>query len=85
MVLFSLDSITVESEYDSGSPDSILVIILKCETKLCDSNISKLKKLFSDPYFDVKVFSVNEPSNLDDESLKVDQIIEKHNLYHALK
>ncbi|CAH6418158.1 Hypothetical protein HVR_LOCUS33 [uncultured virus] len=43
---------------------SVLVIILQCETKSCDENITNLKWVFSDPYFVVQVCAVDPPPNV---------------------
>lgn len=50
--------IITKTEFDDDN--SVLVIILKCETRQCDKNIDKLKQLFSDPYFIVQVCKVPE-------------------------
>lgn len=39
---------------------SVLVIILKCETRDCDPNIKNLKNLFTDDLFVLKIFTGNE-------------------------
>jgi len=49
------------SEFDDNS---VLVIILKGETRKCDKNIDNLKSLFSDQYFIVEVCELSE--QLDD-------------------
>lgn len=45
-------------------PGSILVIILKGETKACDNNVNNLKWVFSDPYFTIQVVAVEPPPNI---------------------
>ena len=47
-----------KTEDDSGS---VLVLILKRETKISDPNIDNLKWIFSDPYFTVQTCSVELP------------------------
>ncbi len=42
----------------------VLVIILQCETKPCDTNIATISKCFSDPYFQVQVCAVETPGNI---------------------
>lgn len=43
------------------STPSILVLLVKCDTRACNKNIDKLHILFSEPYFIVQVCSVEEP------------------------
>ena len=43
---------------DNIDDNSVLVIILQCETRQCDKNIEELKYLFSEPYFIVHVCKV---------------------------
>lgn len=43
------------------SSPSVLVLIVKGDTRPCDKNIDKLHVLFSEPYFSVQVCSVEEP------------------------
>ena len=57
--------------------NSVLVIILKCETRKCDKNIDNLKLLFSDKYFIVEICEVpeqldiiNEDKNEDNHNMK---------------
>jgi hypothetical protein len=52
------DGVALEAEDSNGS---VLVIILQCETKSCDQNITNLKWVFSDPYFTVQVCAVDPP------------------------
>jgi hypothetical protein len=52
-----------------GDDNSVLVIILKCETRKCDKNIENLKLLFSDQYFIVEVCEI--PNQLDDDMKKI--------------
>jgi hypothetical protein len=86
MKTFDLDKINIKSDEEpSILYDSILVIILKCETRKCDKHIKKLKKIFSDKYFTVHVCDINNPDDLNDDILSVDKLIEKHDIYHALK
>jgi len=49
---------------DDNDNASVLVIILQCETKSCDNNITNLKWVFSDPYFTVQVCAVDSPVNI---------------------
>lgn len=58
----------LKNESSGGFDDdnSVLVIILKCETRKCDKNIENLKLLFSDQYFVVEVCEV--PEQLDDKN-----------------
>lgn len=50
---------------DNNDIDSVVVLILNCDTKKGDSNIKNIKWLFSDPYFIVKICTPNEcPSNV---------------------
>jgi len=51
-----------DAEEDDAA--SVLVIILQCETKSCDQNITNLKWVFSDPYFTVQVCAVDPPPNI---------------------
>ena len=44
--------------YDDDN--SVLVIILKCETRKSDKNIDNLKQLFSDHYFIVEICEISE-------------------------
>lgn len=43
--------------YDNDD-NSVLVLLLQCETRACDKNIENLKWVFSDPYFIVQVCKV---------------------------
>lgn len=45
--------------------DGVLVVILHCEAKQSDKNVSLIKRLFSDPYFIVQDF---HPSNRENEN-----------------
>lgn len=55
--------ITNDVDYDPENDNaSVLVLILQCETKSCDTNITHLKWVFSDPYFTVQVCAVDPPS-----------------------
>ena len=47
--------------YNNNNNNSVLVIILKCDKKLKETNINNLKWVFSDPYFITQVKSF-EPS-----------------------
>lgn len=51
-------------DLEDGDNGSVLVIILQCETKSCDENITALKWVFSDPYFTVQVVSVDPPADI---------------------
>lgn len=53
-----------DREYENSDNASVLVIILQCETKPSDQNIDNLKWVFSDPFFTVKVCSVEPPKNI---------------------
>jgi hypothetical protein len=54
-----------ESEdLETDDSASVLVIILQCETRACDGNITNLKWIFSDPYFIVQVCAVDPPSTV---------------------
>lgn len=69
-------------EDDNGS---ILVIILQCETKSCDKNISNLKWVFSDPYFTVQVCAVDPPADYSaNKTLTQDQYLENYYMRKAL-
>jgi hypothetical protein len=56
-----IEELVDEQEDDNAS---VLVIILQCETKSCDANITNLKWVFSDPYFTVQVCAVDPPPNI---------------------
>ena len=43
------------------STPSVLVLLVKGDTRPCDKNIDKLHMLFSEPFFTVQVCSVEEP------------------------
>ena len=53
-----------EMNDDENDNASVLVIILQCETKSCDENITNLKWVFSDPYFTVQICAVDPPPNV---------------------
>lgn len=65
--------------------ESVLVIILQCETKSCDANISNLKWAFSDPYFTVQVCAVDPPTSIPQlKTLTQSQYIDNYNMRKAL-
>lgn len=71
-----------ELQEDDGS---VLVIILQCETKSCDQNITNLKWVFSDPYFTVQVCAVDPPPNVPStKTLTHDQYNENYCMRKAL-
>ena len=55
------DSLSALATDDTGS---VLVVILKGETKPCDNNIQNLKWVFSDPFFTVQVCEVKPPPDI---------------------
>lgn len=64
---------------------SVLVIILQCETKNCDKNISNLKLIFSDPYFTVHVCSIDTPEVIPQiKTLSKDEYLENFYMKKAL-
>lgn len=71
---------------DESDNASVLVIILQCETRPCDENISNLKWVFSDPYFTVQVCSVDPPqTNMTvSKTLTHDQYMENYRMRKAL-
>jgi len=54
----------------SNDDNSVLVIILKHDTRKCDKNIENLKLLFSDKYFIVEVCEILEQSDNDNNYMK---------------
>ena len=83
------DIIEVPRKQDFGaiSPDdgSVLVIILQCETKSCDQNITNLKWVFSDPYFIVQVCEVEPPPTiLPSSTLTQQQYLENYYMRKSL-
>jgi hypothetical protein len=48
----------------TGADPSVLVLILQCESKSCDANITNMKWVFSDPYFTVQVCAVAPPPTI---------------------
>lgn len=72
--------------YDTDNDDSsVLVIILQCETKSCDANISNLKWAFSDPYFTVQVCAVDPPTKIPvSKTITSAQYLENYNMRKAL-
>lgn len=64
---------------------SVLVIILKGETKACDHNIANLKWVFSDPYFTVQVCAVEPPPTIPSNTpLTEHEYIENYSMRKAL-
>lgn len=64
---------------------SVLVIILQCETRACDANISNLKWAFSDPYFTVQVCAVDPPATIPtSKTFTQTQYLESYNIRKAL-
>lgn len=82
----SINTYTRNLNYKSSDKfdddNSVLVIILKCETRKCDKNIDNLKLLFSDHYFIVEVCEVPEQS--DDEDKDKDKDKENYNMKKIL-
>jgi hypothetical protein len=77
------EDVNVDIETDTDA--SVLVIILQCETKQCDSNINNLKWIFSDPYFTVQVCEVDLPSNIPvTKTLTKTQYIENYRMRKTL-
>lgn len=75
------DDIDVSQEDDA----SVLVIILQCETKSCDRNITNMKWVFSDPYFTVQVCAVDPPPNIPtSKTLTQTQYLENYCMRKAL-
>lgn len=80
---------SVEESFEEDSFElengTVLVIILKCETRFCDKNIANLKLLFSDPYFIVQVCSVDQPNNIPTvKNLTSSQYLENYYMRKAL-
>jgi hypothetical protein len=74
-----------DEDIDEKENGQVLVIILQCETKACDKNVSNLKWLFSDPYFIVQVCSVDPPVNIPKlKILTMNQYIENYYIKKAL-
>lgn len=67
---------------DNGS---VLVLLLRCETKQCDRNIEHLKEIFSDPYFIIQVQVVNKKIDVPDDKLEYEQYVENFYMYEMLK
>lgn len=70
-------NICIDKNIKNTSPDkkfednnSVLVIILQCETRKCDKNIEQLKYLFSDPYFVVHVCYVEPTEDKENYDIK---------------
>lgn len=75
-------SVTENKEQDvlfKEEQNSVLVIIVKHETREGDDNINQLKRLFSDPYFTVQVLNINIPKNIVGKSR-----VENYLMYKAL-
>ncbi len=78
-------SSVVNTTQFNGAAGSVLVLILQCETKSCDSNINNLKFVFSDPYFIVQVCAVEEPPSIPTSSqLTEDEYKENYCMRKAL-
>lgn len=74
-----------DEELNFEQKESVLVIILKIETKPSDTNIDALKRLFSDPYFAVQVLSVELPNKIPTlKTLTKSQYIENYFMFKAL-
>lgn len=72
-----------DSNFDDKA--KVLVIILQCETKACDSNIRNLKWLFSDPYFIVQICSVDVPDDIPiNKNLPYLQYVQNYRMRKAL-
>lgn len=77
----------IEDSHEDNENDnaSVLVIILQCETRQSDANITNLKWTFSDPYFTVQVCAVDPPSNTTNiKTLTYDQYLENYSMRKAL-
>lgn len=75
----------ITNDEDNNDDASVLVIILQCETKPCDNNISNLKWIFSDPYFVVQVCAVDPPANISSsKTLTIAQYQENYFMRKAL-
>lgn len=74
----------VESIKPMEDTGSVLVLILQCETKICDQNILNLKWIFSDHYFTVQVCAIDPPEIPANTRLTRDQYIENYNMKKAL-
>lgn len=78
----------MENEFSLSQEDdnaSVLVIILQCESKLCDANIINLKWAFSDPYFTIQVCAVDPPPNIPtSKTLTYEQYMENYYMRKAL-
>lgn len=76
---------TLFEDDDLDDSASVLVIILQCETKACDNNISNLKWIFSDPYFTVQVCAVDPPDIIPpSKTLASSQYLESHDMRKVL-
>jgi len=62
--LDSLNNDNINNDNIEEDNASVLIIILQCESKSCDANITNLKWVFSDPYFTVQVCAVAPPPDI---------------------
>lgn len=64
---------------------SVLVLIVQCESRLCDRNITKLKWLFSDPYFTIQICSIDSPKKIPKNGLSIEQYMENYYMRKILR
>lgn len=65
---------------------SVLVIILRCETKPCNKNIANMKQLFMDNYFIVHECEVDPPESIPQhKNMNISSYFEKYFMIKALK
>jgi hypothetical protein len=73
-------------EVDGTDEGSVLVIILRCETKPCNKNIANMKRLFMDNYFIVHECEVDPPEVIPQhKNMNISSYFEKYFMIKALK
>ena len=64
---------------------SVLVLIVKLETKSSDANVENLKRVFSDPYFIVQVLTIEPPPDVPtSKTLTYEEYVENYTMQKAL-
>jgi len=77
--------VDVFKEENTTDDASVLVVILQCETKVSDNNITALKWAFSDTYFTVQVCTVDPPNKIVvSKFMTKDQYLENYYMYKVL-
>lgn len=82
----SIEKKKSSEDFLANADPEVLVIILQCDTKPADPNITNLQWVFSDPYFVVQVCTVQPPATTPPptSTLSTQQYIENYIMQKAL-